>query len=88
MVKHFIPVECPNRPKSTKNKVDYRFFFHFYERLGKKKFISSGKNNKKFYPQRYGLNPEKAFFRPVLMLIQQKKIILFSNLIFFGKPDM
>ena len=59
-----------------KKKVDFRFyffFFYFYERSGKKKLITSGKKNKKFYPQRYGPNPEKTFFRPVLMNIHQKK---------------
>ena len=38
-----------------------------------KMLITSGKKNKKFYPQRYGPNPEKTFFRPVLMNIHQKK---------------
>jgi hypothetical protein len=51
----------------------FLFFFHFYESSGKKKLITSGKKNKKFCPHRCGRNPEKTFFRPVLMNLHHKK---------------
>ena len=51
----------------------FLFFFYLYERSGKKKLITSGKKNKKFYPHRYRRIPEKKFFRPIFMNIHQKK---------------